>query len=406
MKNQQLKNNINELLISPTSRDNRIDSLRGLMLVLITINHYGGWLADFVWQPIGFVSDAEGFIFISGFVFSLVYGKYLTNYKLFATKIFSRFFTIYRYHFCLIIGLVIISMIFPFYNKYWENMITYYYTNGFFKYCIASIPLIYQPTLLDILPLYTISILASWPFLILLHKGKGNIAIISSFLIWFIGQFFNPNIYLSLKLFNATTYAAFNILSWQLIFMSGIYLGFKAKINEKVKIAEFKSVGYSLIIVFFSLLLLRHITRFDWSLNDYIPQLLNRGDMSIQRLLDFFAIIYVVSLILKKIPKNYKIIWLDFIGKHSLQVFSFHVVIFYIFLIPFGRGSGIYINYGNTIYLFVMLLLILSLSIPAYVHKLFMRHKANKESKNRIIRKIITGLNIPRNLLRAAEYKE
>jgi len=83
---QQKIDFINRMLVNPVQRDNRVDSIRGLLLILIAINHFGGWVAGVIWEPIGFVSDAEGFIFISGFVLSIVYSRYLLDYKDFSKR--------------------------------------------------------------------------------------------------------------------------------------------------------------------------------------------------------------------------------------------------------------------------------------------------------------------------------
>lgn len=47
-------------------RENALDALRGLFLVVMAFNHDGGPLSRFTHEPIGFVSAAEGFLFLSG----------------------------------------------------------------------------------------------------------------------------------------------------------------------------------------------------------------------------------------------------------------------------------------------------------------------------------------------------
>jgi len=44
-------------------RDRRLDALRGLMLVIITIDHLPSAFAAFTYQSLGFVSAAEGLCF-------------------------------------------------------------------------------------------------------------------------------------------------------------------------------------------------------------------------------------------------------------------------------------------------------------------------------------------------------
>jgi hypothetical protein len=53
-----------------------IDFLRGLCLVLMTVDHLPLTpIKKFTWQTFGFFSAAEGFVFLSGLVAGLVYGR-------------------------------------------------------------------------------------------------------------------------------------------------------------------------------------------------------------------------------------------------------------------------------------------------------------------------------------------
>ncbi len=56
-------------------RDIRLDALRGLVLAWMTINHLSGPLHAYSFETLGFVSSAEGFVFISGIVAGMVYGR-------------------------------------------------------------------------------------------------------------------------------------------------------------------------------------------------------------------------------------------------------------------------------------------------------------------------------------------
>src|ERR1700751_2325780 len=61
-------------LTSPNSRRMpELDALRGLFLVWMTFTHMPTRFSDFVNQPFGFVSSAEGFVFMSGLLVSRVY---------------------------------------------------------------------------------------------------------------------------------------------------------------------------------------------------------------------------------------------------------------------------------------------------------------------------------------------
>src|SRR6266850_1480201 len=52
----------------PTVRDSRLDAIRGLLLVAMTIVHLPGALGHFVFQSLGYFAEAEGFVFLFGFL--------------------------------------------------------------------------------------------------------------------------------------------------------------------------------------------------------------------------------------------------------------------------------------------------------------------------------------------------
>ena len=391
--NQSGLENVNKRLGLPIQRDNRIDSIRGLMLVLITINHFGGRFVDFVWQPLGFVSDAEGFIFISGFVFALVYSKYLVDRKLFVKKTIHRCFTIYQYHLLLVLGIPLTGILIPAYSQSWCNAIDFFNVSTFLKYCLASLPMIYQPYLMDILPLYIILILLACPFLILLHKGKESLALALVFSLWVIGQFINPCAILCRFLFDAYTSMSFNIFLWQLVFMTGVYLGYKKKIGEEVPFIRNRTIKILLVVTFVVFMVLRHIGRFNQPLGEFLLGITNREFMSLIRVINFFAVLYVVSAILKPIPEKYAVPGLSYLGKHSLQVFAFHIAFSYLVMAPFvhigsaGFGTVITARYGNAMYLCVLAGSIGAMFIPAFLHDKFLKWQSYKKRTSELVEK-------------------
>ncbi|PSV14038.1 DUF1624 domain-containing protein [Photobacterium kishitanii] len=90
-----------------------LDSIRGLLLLLMTINHLiwvsGGYsiIQNVTLQPLGQFGAAECFVFISGLLAGVIYSRdSLTNQQV-TTKAFHRAFSIYRYHVsCLLVVFV------------------------------------------------------------------------------------------------------------------------------------------------------------------------------------------------------------------------------------------------------------------------------------------------------------
>ncbi|MEJ2246741.1 MAG: OpgC domain-containing protein, partial [Acidobacteriota bacterium] len=58
-------------------RDLRLDFMRGLIMVYVVVVHIECYslFSLFAWERLGIISSAEGFVFLSGLVAGLVYGK-------------------------------------------------------------------------------------------------------------------------------------------------------------------------------------------------------------------------------------------------------------------------------------------------------------------------------------------
>jgi hypothetical protein len=77
-----------------------VDALRGLLLVWITLTHLPTVLSAYVNQPFGFVSAAEGFIFLSAlFTGRIYFGLAQQNgYGAMLRKLRGRTLRLYLYH--------------------------------------------------------------------------------------------------------------------------------------------------------------------------------------------------------------------------------------------------------------------------------------------------------------------
>ena len=64
-----------KMFLEPNSKVSVDDLLRGLMLVLMTLTHLPTRLTNPFGQPFGYVSAAEGFVLLSGYMAGLVYGR-------------------------------------------------------------------------------------------------------------------------------------------------------------------------------------------------------------------------------------------------------------------------------------------------------------------------------------------
>ena len=66
-------------MLHKLERRPELDALRGLFLVWMTLTHLPTRFSDFVNQPVGFVSSAEGFVFISALLVGRLYIRELVQ---------------------------------------------------------------------------------------------------------------------------------------------------------------------------------------------------------------------------------------------------------------------------------------------------------------------------------------
>jgi len=158
--------------LSRGERDLRLDFFRGLSLFFIFIDHIPeNVLAYFTLRSVAFNDAAEVFIFISGYTAALVYGGSLRQHgALYATaQVFRRVWQLYVAH-------IFIFVIFTAEVSYAIGVVqNQMYTEelgvGDFlvephRAIVRALLLAFQPTFLDILPLYIV-LLASFPLVLI-----------------------------------------------------------------------------------------------------------------------------------------------------------------------------------------------------------------------------------------------
>src|SRR5580692_1123068 len=165
---------------SPTaspSRDLRLDFFRGVALICIFIDHIPeNYLNYFTISSVGFSDAAEVFIFISGFTASLVYGRALAmRGTLIATvQVLRRAWQLYVAHiFLFMIFIAEVSYTVRAFNNpmYNEEMGVGDFLERPHIAVVQALILQFQPTYLDILPLYIVLLLIFPLVLIALRRN-------------------------------------------------------------------------------------------------------------------------------------------------------------------------------------------------------------------------------------------
>ena len=182
--------------MSRFSRDERIDFTRGLALLVIYTDHVqGNLLAHFMpWRTLG-VSMAESFVFISGYVCGLSYGRLLNRAGTIACqkRAVSRCLTIYSAHLVISFSTLAIYLL-------WREIFDASDLAGLFDACtFDASPNEYVLRVLllqkrvgefDILPVYIV-LLAGLPVFVALRKCSNSALFVFSLAIYLGAVFFD-----------------------------------------------------------------------------------------------------------------------------------------------------------------------------------------------------------------------
>ncbi|PTB31340.1 OpgC domain-containing protein [Photobacterium phosphoreum] len=319
-----------------------LDSIRGLLLLLMTINHLiwisGGYsvIQTVTLQPLGQFGAAECFVFISGLLAGAIYSREsLTNTQT-ITKAWHRAFSIYRYHIaCLLIvfGWVFIAShllpsAVPILQLSAHNVLA-----APIKTFIASAALVNQPNYFDILPLYIIFMLLLPLLVVAYRKGLGWLVISVSIGAWVFSHAINTATLIPLFRFifsdSTIQFGYFNLFAWQLLFVSGSALGYMLQ-NKTLRWHHPLLTAIAVIIA--AVIFAAHHGAFvsydinRWVLYSYA----DKPELGWLRTLNIAVWVYLIAIIIKRYPNALHITALSYIGRHSLRVFSWQIVLVYL----------------------------------------------------------------------------
>jgi hypothetical protein len=221
-------------------RKPEFDALRGLFLVWMTLTHLPTRMSDLVNQPFGFVSSAEGFVFLSALLVGRVYMRQaLEDVGSLRSKLWKRALRVYAYHVSLLLLAFTFAAAFAVYRHHaaLEHLLDFYIAHPAVA-IVGSLLLIYCPPLLDILPMYVIFLLAS-PFAFSIAvKRSWRPVIAGSTLIWLLAQF-HLRAFVHAKVVAITHLpiplqegGAFDLFAWQWVWIMGMWMGARSVEGE------------------------------------------------------------------------------------------------------------------------------------------------------------------------------
>jgi hypothetical protein len=320
---------------SRSPRLTELDGLRGLLLLLMTVNHMPSPLRVWTSQPLGFTSAAEGFVFLSAFLSGLIYCRRAAKVGEEGARhaILQRAGVVLRAHFItfatvfVVIGLWLAPGITPFANMVRPIM------EDPAKAAVMGGLLVYQPAMLDILPLY-VMLLAVTPLCFWIAARWGWRWLIGgSAVLWALSQ--RPP--LKLKLLDWTAlghpwdFGYFDQFAWQFLWVLGLALGawyFRKPTDEPL--VDFRKplpqvAAVACVIPFVYLFAARHgfihfnLDAWWWTLDKW-----RLGPLRMASFLLHLGFFVTLANVLRPIGQS---AWLTYLGRHSLPVFCGHLIV-------------------------------------------------------------------------------
>ena len=217
-----------------------LDALRGLFLVWMTLTHLPTRFSDYTNQPIGFVSAAEGFVFISALLVGRIYMRdSIENATGVRAKLWKRTLQIYTYHLIMLTFLFTVAAAYALHTHKaaLTHLLNFYFAHPVVA-IVGSVLLIYCPPLLDILPMYVLFLFLS-PLLLSLanHIGWRRI-LVASASIWLLAQFglrdivHNWTVHLTHLQIPLQETGAFNLFAWQAVWVVGLWIGARSALED------------------------------------------------------------------------------------------------------------------------------------------------------------------------------
>lgn len=327
----------------PRARLVELDILRGFLLLWMTFTHLPTKASILSNQTFGFVSGAEGFIFLAAFmVGQLEYRKEQKGGEIATVRdLAKRTARVYLYHggLLLIAFTVFAELAVTFHRPAVQNLLSFYLSAPK-RAVVAAFLLQYRPSLLDILPMYVVFMALTPLARRLAHRWGWDPVIYISFGIWAAAQFgLRAFLYKKINLFGLSvpenSIGAFDLYGWQLLWIVGLAMGTiyaeslvepaerTAPANHLRLPPRLLRLSIGIAMVFF---VLRYSPVDHWMDANLLGWLIDKWHLGAARVINFSAITIVLVRFGSRLASLKVFAPLALLGQASLEVFCVHVV--------------------------------------------------------------------------------
>lgn len=338
-----------------------LDGFRGFFLVFMAVAHFNGllgsWLGALHHKNFGWVEDAQGFVFISGLVAGLVYGRRFLakprvrdNLRL----VLARARVLYTHQAALILMALVAALalgaLAPLdLRPFLDAPVTF---------TLGSLMLVSSSANMGILPMYMIFLLVTPFALKLLHRDMVAPYFALILLAWLGAQtsLTGRGMYALENLLIAEGVPArfglfFNMLGWQALFFTGLFVGFRVAQGRfqlgfldqpQYRVTFFIAVAGMALLGIFDLVVELRLLGDGYSERMVIrsPRTVLGVVYPIAFLIDLFIVVWLLRngagdrlALIRNVSAGLRWVFTRpafvLLGRHSLGVFSFHIVVYY-----------------------------------------------------------------------------
>ncbi|MGA2347103.1 MAG: OpgC domain-containing protein [Candidatus Sulfotelmatobacter sp.] len=216
-----------KLLSAKMKRFIEFDVLRGVLLLMMSVDHSPSSLRRFTDQPLGFFSTAECFVFVSAFLAGMLFRKRAEKLGFAAARSSSihRAGRIYRAHLVTLCFAFVLGSFFLSELPGIRNLLDHYLMDPWAAIG-GSLVLLFRPPLMDILPMYVLfSLLTPAAFGAAQRWGWKTVLFVS-FSAWVIAQTHVRDMLVnSSKDLSFVQLGPFDLLAWQFLWVGGLFIG-------------------------------------------------------------------------------------------------------------------------------------------------------------------------------------
>lgn len=320
----------------PGRRDDRLDLFRGLAQWFIFLDHIPDNFANwFTVVNFGFSDAAEIFVFASGYAAVLAYSRVMerSGWLFAAARIVRRAWQLYLVHLTLFV--LFAAQVFRFAAvSDDEEVIDQMNLTGLAdepgRAMLEAALLRFQPTNLDILPVYILFLLA-FPLVLPLVRRAPWWTLAASVLLYAVSRHYGWN--LAAYPDGKTWY--FDPLAWQLLFVLGATFASVGNLGERLRPID--GVLFPAAVLFVLLAIPIALSwQIEW-LEQFIPNFVNdilhpldKTKADPLRVIHFLALVYLAQRLVRPDAAYLRSRLLDplrMCGKHSLKVFAIGILL-------------------------------------------------------------------------------